>query len=216
MSKKISVIIFIFLFLTSNSFAGVTSGFKLGKGPLKLSKDTADWVEYFFSGGKKGRFVEKVKKGHPWKPGIIAISIDGKYNSFFRHPKHIADHQVDNSHYSGMAIQSCKKKSGKECYIFANGYKIKWDNGTSVKSRILKRKDIKVGKTIAKLTELGFYDGGTSAEPKKKSNNVKKNNFDKDNIDGDIVSKLKDLKNLFDSGALTKEEYSKAKKKLLN
>ena len=115
-----------------------------------------------------------------------------------------------------MAIQSCKKKSRQECYILANGYKIKWDNGTSVKSRILKRKDIKVGKTIAKLTELGFYDGGTLAEPKKKSNNVKKNNFDKDNIDGDIVSKLKDLKNLFDSGALTKEEYSKAKKKLLN
>jgi hypothetical protein len=216
MNKKISVIIFLFLFLTSNSFAGTKSGFKLGKGSLKLSKDTADWVEYYFSGGKKGRFVGKIKKSHPWKPGLIAISIDGKYNSFFRHPKHIADHQVDNSHYSGMAIQSCKKKSGQECYIFANGYKIKWDNGTSVKSRIIKKKDIKAGKTIVRLTELGFYDGGALTEPNKKSKTVKKNNIDKDKIDGDIVSKLKDLKDLFDSGALTKEEYSKAKKKLLN
>ena len=32
----------------------------------------------------------------------------------------------------------------------------------------------------------------------------------------DIVSKLKDLKELFDSGVLTKEEFEKAKKKLLN
>ena len=34
--------------------------------------------------------------------------------------------------------------------------------------------------------------------------------------DNNIVSKLKDLKELFDSGVLTKEEFEKAKKKLLN
>ena len=34
--------------------------------------------------------------------------------------------------------------------------------------------------------------------------------------DNDIVSKLKDLKDLLDSGVLTKEEFEKAKKKLLN
>ena len=32
----------------------------------------------------------------------------------------------------------------------------------------------------------------------------------------DIVSKLKDLKDLLDSGVVTKEEFEKAKKKLLN
>ena len=32
----------------------------------------------------------------------------------------------------------------------------------------------------------------------------------------DIVQQLKDLKELYDSGALTKQEYKKAKKKLLN
>ncbi len=36
------------------------------------------------------------------------------------------------------------------------------------------------------------------------------------NDNGDIVKKLKDLKDLFDSGALTAEEYKKAKKKILN
>jgi hypothetical protein len=213
--KKILIIILSF-FLISNAFAGVVSGFKLGKGSLKLSKDTANWVEYFFSGGKKGSFAGTIKKSHPWKPGLIAISIDGKYNSFFRHPKHISDDQVDNSHYSGMAIQSCEKKSGKKCYIFANGYKIKWDNGTSSKSRILKRKDIKAGKTFAKLTELGFYDGVTTSLSKVKSKIKLKNNGNKKLIEDDIVTQLKDLKELLDSGAITEEEFKKAKKKLLN
>jgi hypothetical protein len=34
--------------------------------------------------------------------------------------------------------------------------------------------------------------------------------------DKDIVKKLKDLKDLLDSGVLTNEEFEKAKKKLLN
>ena len=32
----------------------------------------------------------------------------------------------------------------------------------------------------------------------------------------DIVQQLKDLNEMYDSGALTKEEFEKAKKKLLN
>ena len=32
----------------------------------------------------------------------------------------------------------------------------------------------------------------------------------------DIVQQIKDLKELYDSGSLTKEEFEKAKKKLLN
>ena len=34
--------------------------------------------------------------------------------------------------------------------------------------------------------------------------------------DKDIVKKLKDLKELLDTGVLSKEEFKKAKKKLLN
>ena len=100
----------------------------------------------------------------------------------------------------------------KECFIFANGYKIKWDNGTSHKSRRLKIKDIKAGKTIAKLTELGFYDGG-------KTINQNNNNISKENINivnnEDIVKKIKELNELFKTGVLTEEEFSIAKKKIL-
>ena len=84
------------------------------------------------------------------------------------------------------------------------------------KKRKLKRKDIKAGKTIALLTELGFYDcdrSSVTSTPKiDKKKEVKKESVN----DKDIVKKLKDLKELFDSGVLTKEEFEKAKKKLLN
>ena len=66
------------------------------------------------------------------------------------------------------------------------------------------------------LTELGFYDGdsvSTTSTPKA----VKKKEVKKESLeDKDIVKKLKDLKELFDSGILTKEEFEKAKKKILN
>ena len=43
--KKILVIIILGLMLSSNSFAGVTTGYKLGKGPLKVTKNTADIMD---------------------------------------------------------------------------------------------------------------------------------------------------------------------------
>ena len=80
----------------------------------------------------------------------------------------------------------------------------------------LKKKDIKAGKTIALLTELGFYDNNASSStntPKKvEKKETKKNSVN----DKDIVQKLKDLKELLDSGVLSDEEFKKAKKKLLN
>ena len=153
--KKILGILILYLFFGSTSFAGVTTGYKLGKGPLKVTKDTADVIEFFFSGGKKGYYAEKQREA--WKPGLMAISVDGAYYSFIRHPIRVTE--VDGKHYAGMVIKDCKKKSGQKCFLFANAYKIVWDNGSDRKKRRLKRKDIKAGKTIALLTELGFYDG---------------------------------------------------------
>ena len=43
---------------------------------------------------------------------------------------------------------------------------------------------------------------------------TKSENNDSEN--NDIVKKLKDLKDLYDSGAITKEEFDIAKKKILN
>ena len=213
--KKVLYIVALGLLLNSTSFAGITSGYKLGKGPLKITKNTADVLEYFFSGGKKGFYAEKQK--YNWKPGVIAISEDGAYYSFIRHPLTVTN--VDKKNYVGTVISDCQKKSAQECFLFANAYRIVWNNGSDKRKRRLKRKDIKAGKTIALLIELSFFDGSTSSstntlkDTKKKPKIVKKN----DSInDKDIVKKLKDLKELLDSGVLTKEEFEKAKKKLLN
>ena len=211
MKKLIGIVLLIVLFSTS-LFAGVTTGYKLGKGPLKLTKHMANTLEYFFSGGKKGAYAKKQKFG--WKPGLIAISVDGNYSSYFRHPFNVT--QIDSKAYWGIAIAQCKKKSGKECFLFANGYKIVWDNGSNKKKRRLKKKDIKAGKTIALLTELGFYDGSVSSSQNIKPKKTEKKKKTKKVQNEDIVQKLKDLKELLDTGVITSEEFKKAKKKLLN
>ena len=71
------------------------------------------------------------------------------------------------------------------------------------------------GKTLQILQELGFYDGGTTQTKKKEKKKVEKKKA-KNTDNNDIVKQLKDLDELYKSGALTKEEYTKAKKKLLN
>tara|TARA_B100001939_G_C16878282_1_gene589684 strand:- start:477 stop:1106 length:630 start_codon:yes stop_codon:yes gene_type:complete len=208
--KTILAATVLFIFFSSNLNAGVKTGYKFGKGPLKLSKHVANELEYYFSGGKKGAYAQKQKTA--WKPGLIAISIDGNTSYFFRHPLHVTE--IDKKNYAGIAISNCKKKSGKECFLFANAYRIVWDNGTDKKKRKLKRKDIKAGKTIALLTQLDFYDPITL--------NVKTDNKNEDKQinktakDENIVEKLKDLKELLDSGAITEKEFVKAKNKLLN
>ena len=212
-SKILSVFVLSLLLICNftNSKAGVTTGYGSGKGPLKVTEDTANVLEYFFSGGTRGVYAEK--QDVAWKPGLIAISIDGAYFSYFRHPAYVD--KVDNKHYAGMAIKECKKKSGQDCFLFANAYKIVWDNGSDKKKRRLKRKDIRSGKTIALLTELGFYDDGYTASSSNtnSSNTSTQGSADKES---DIVQKIKDLKKLYDDGVLTKEEFEKAKKRLLN
>ena len=210
--KKILAIVVLIVLFSTNLFAGVTTGYKLGKGPLKLTKHMVDELEFFFSGGKRGAYAKKQKM--LWKPGLIAISTDGNTSFFFRHPAHVT--QIDNKAYWGIAISKCKKKSGKECFLFANGYKIVWDNGSNKKKRRLKKKDIKAGKTIALLTELGFYDGSVSSSQNIKPKKIEKNKETKKVQNEDIVKKLKDLKELLDTGVITSDEFKKAKKKLLN
>lgn len=56
---------------------------------------------------------------------------------------------------------------------------------------------------INKLNELGFIDETPLAET-----------FDKTNPD--IVEKLSSLKKLYDAGALSKKDFEKAKKKILD
>ncbi len=138
MKKIFLVLIVLINFLINNALAGVTSK-NVGKGPLKLTKDMADILEYYFSGGTIGRYAEKQE--YVWKPGLIVISIDGREFSYFRHPIHV--HNIDNQRYVAQARIDCKKRSGQECFLFANGYKIVWDNGSDKKKKKIKKKMLK-------------------------------------------------------------------------
>ena len=206
--KKAIAIIILGLLWCNISFGSVTSVYKTGKGPLKVSQNVADILEYFFSGGKMGKYAKKQKEN--WKPGLIVIAYDGSEFSYFRHPLRI--NQIDNKHYIGLARQDCKKRSGKECFLFSNGYKIVWDNGSDKKKRRLKKKDIMAGKTLQILQELGFYDGGITQAKKKEKKKETKDTSSSSNL----TEELKELNKLYKEGVLTKEEFKKAKKKILN
>ena len=60
---------------------------------------------------------------------------------------------------------------------------------------------------VAKLTELGFYGVGIEQEPKKIEKSESKSN---------TLEQLESLTKLYEAGNLTKEEFEKAKKKILN
>ena len=224
MKKKIFykfIIIFTIIFYPLTNVYGVVKTFKYGKGPLLLSEDMANVLEFFFSGGRMGIYAEE--QSTAWFPGIIVVAEDGSNFSFMRRPAHVDASNVDTKNYVGMTLKDCRKKSGKECYLFASGYKILWDNGSNKKRRKLKRKEIRAGKTKAILQELGFYnpdysqsssssssDNLSSDNPSSKSKEKPKKNSQ------NIVENLKELNDLYKSGVISLEEFEKAKKKLLN
>ena len=214
MNFKILIYLLITLLFTSNSYAVKT--YKKGKGPLSISENTAHVLEYYFSGGSKGKWADPQKAD--WYPYVIAISEDGHYYGIIRQPKRFASQNVDEKNYSALAVRNCKKMAQKdgypqECFLFAIKTKIVWDNGSSKKRRRLKKSEIKAGKTFSILKELDFYKG-ESQNPNSNKNTSSNNNSNTSN--SEIVEQIKSLKKLYDDGVLSKEEFEKAKKKILN
>ena len=109
-----------------------------------------------------------------------------------------------------------KEKNNKkdvECFIFAKRYKIVWDNGNQPQDwkQSLVKKGMSKSELKNKFEELGFYGKTVSL------NNNTKPKIEKKSIPSDdIISQLKKLKELKDSGAITEEEFTELKKKLLN
>ena len=67
------------------------------------------------------------------------------------------------------------------------------------------------------LQELGFYDGGITQSTSKVASSEKiDNNQEATGLSSELINDLRALKELYDEGVLTKEEFEKAKKAILN
>ncbi len=195
---------------------------KTGSGGLKLTQETMEVVMMYMYGAGNTKYSGAGKRTH--NPTIMAVSEDGTSYMYSYCPIEYHDGCLPPN--VGSIIKACEKYSnGSPCFIFAKKRRITWKNGgPKVK---IKKKDLKSPFVVAKkIQDAGFYDGDLSAlagidistgqvneditlTGEKEKNEVTDNQKD-------IVEELETLTKLFESGALTKKEFDKAKKKLLN
>jgi len=210
--------VIIISFFTSHSHA------KWGKGTLKLDKLTMEHVmRYMYGAGNEKYSGDAKRKQDPW---IMVISEDGTWSQYSYCPAEYNNNC--NPPNPARNIAACEKGSrGSPCFVFALKKRIVWKNGG--KKVKIKRKDLKSPYVVAKkIQEGGFYDGDISklsgidlstgqtneetnvTGQKKTDDTLVKSN------EKDLVKELETLTKLFEGGALTKEEFEDAKKKLLD
>ena len=238
--SKFSLILILSLAFSTSSFA------KTGKGEVKLDKNTMiHFIEYLYGSNDKYS-EGKNKKNNPYLMTVSKDGKWSYYFFCPFTITQCQDSAGRDSMAIGQAISRCEKGSrGSACNVFAITNRIVWNNGSSSRLRNIPRKYLKDPYLIAKrLQEIGFYDGDISELPffnyetglvdesrkitgekisskvsntdKEKKPKITKKKDSKKIENNDVVKKLKDLNELFKSGALSKDEFEKAKKKLLD
>jgi hypothetical protein len=203
--NKILGIIVLGLFLSGNAYA-----FTKGEGEVKMTdKALNHFIDYV-----QGKSNFKKKKGDTKpKPSMFILSSNGNWTAAWFCP--YSNGCVDS--LSAKTIKECERETGTNCGVFASRRTIYWDNGINTKKKKARFKSQMSGSEIrAKLTDLGFIGSSTSAATTTTPKITKKKEVKKLKNNEDIVNKLKDLKELYDSGVLTEDEFTKAKKKILN
>ncbi|WP_435114019.1 SHOCT domain-containing protein [Candidatus Pelagibacter bacterium nBUS_36] len=145
------------------------------------------------------------------------------YTNEIKKELNISNNYLEISPEMGIKIKSLKFSisSNKTPYLFFHGDFI----------FLAAEKKIKATEYIIYLSEknnkLFGFDGycfANCSKFKSSFNSIIKNSFKQNNViknvtnisDNDVVDQLEQLNNLFKSGVLTKEEFEKAKKKILN
>jgi len=219
--KKLLLSIIISLFFFSFANSGPKSYYD-GTGKLILSKEVADYFIKYIKKSLKGRGGDA--------PITFWITEDGNNAYWWTTDGNSCTRTWDNEIYiidrTGTITYGtpdmcrgrehipkfgdrCETYFKKECKLFARERVVLWDNGVNPgrgkKSKInSKWSDEEI---LSKLNELGF-SFKESIIKKTTSNNITEND--------ELLHQLKTLKELYDDGILTKEEFTKAKKKLLN
>ena len=206
--KKFLAIVLLFFFININSHA------KNGLGPIKFTSSSYQaFVEYL-----TGEYVPNQKgvlQGKGGKPLGFAINQKGNQTFFYYCPRKYGDNCMDGAWVE--AQNKCTKRSkdrgNGRCFVFAKGRKIVWD---SVNIKIPRKPTNEQLKEI--FAKNGWYGAIENKEIVKPKITKKKKKVTKkvSKNSADIVNKLKELNELRDNGVLTDEEFTKAKKKLLN
>ena len=178
----------------------------IGSGELKLKPQAVN------------AFIEYIKMKD--KPRLFLVPIDGSSAYTWRCPASVNCVAGGYTKEIGM----CERYFKKDCAVFARFRTIKWNNGINKGKKESKFNSKMTGTEIkAKLTVLGFLGGTTSTTTKvekkkveKKKAKITKKEPTQTDDGNNITQQLKDLNEMYKSGALTKEEFEKAKKKLLN
>ena len=199
--KKLLGIVILGLLWCSNSNSADKF---VGTGELKLGDNTV-------------RNFIKYAKGIYKQPGSFYVTTDGTGSYAIYCP-----HGQCGPVMKQLRIDECERHYNKECKLFAMRRTVKWKNGINLgKKQSRFKANWTDSEFRAKLTELGFLGNATSSttttEPKiTKKKKVKKKITKKTTSSSDLAAQIKELKQLLDDGIITEEEFTKAKKKLLD
>ena len=185
--------------------------FTSGKGDVKMTDRAINhFIDYVHG---KSYFKKKVGNIKP-KPSMFIISSNGDWTAAWFCPYS----EGCRDSLSVKTIRECERETGTTCGVFASRRTLYWDNGINIKKNKARFKSKMSGSEIrAKLTALGFIGDSTSATTTTTPKITKKKKGEKKlKSNDDIVKKLKDINDLYKSGVLSKEEFEKAKKKILN
>ena len=220
--KKLLGIVVLGLLLSGNAYAAPD-----GRGQIKLSEDIVkSFIDYLVVdiGTQKSVFN---------KPSTFWITIDGSRSYWWYIPQGGGSNaggaqtnsdlfQANEAITTGDARNNsvgkpteerakCERHHGQSCSRFAKGRYVSWNNGINPKGKAAKfSSKMSESEVRAKLTKLGFYD----------NDSIITSNTDEINTETSsnksLTDQLSDLSKLFEDGLITEEEFTKAKKKLLN
>jgi len=193
MKKYLGILLLSLTLFVNKSFA-----IEYGHGELKLSDIVVK------------RFIDFIKGKAKNSPYMFSVSQDGRVDAYWICPAGFAQCRDGNHKLVNKSCLKISKEygSGAECSVFALYRTVRWDNGINKKTKFNSKwsdEEIK-----SKLTELGFY-GTTTTTKKEETKKITKNESK-----GNTVDQLETLNKLYESGNLTKEEFEKAKKKVLS
>ena len=192
MKKILWIIILGFFIYNTSSYASSVNG----SGELKMSNRAVNaFIDYI-------KINKKVVNGKRAKPDSFIISSNGDW-SWYWWCAHNECWTNDKP-----KLEECERITGVTCGRFAKRRTIYWDNGINTKKKKAKFSSKMSDQEIRdKLKRLGFIVSNASTTTNKPKITKKS---------PDIAKQLNQIKKLYDDGILTKEEFEKAKNKILN